>query len=97
MIYLKINKTEQNEIVAVCDENLIGRKFSENNIKFDITERFYKGELMKDEDGIKILKNAKNINVVGKESIKLAIKAGRIEKENIIKIQNIPHAIVFET
>ncbi len=97
MIYLKINKTEQNEIVAICDENLIGRKFSENKLKLNITERFYKGELMKDEDVIKILRNARNLNITGKESIKLAIKAGIIDKENIIKIQNIPHAIVFKT
>ncbi|MEK6841136.1 MAG: DUF424 family protein [Nanoarchaeota archaeon] len=95
MIYLKINKTEQNEVVAICDENLIGKNFSENNLKLDLGERFYKGELMDEEKIVKILRNAKNINIVGKDAVKLAIKNRIIEEENIIKIKNIPHAIVF--
>ncbi len=94
MIYLKINKTAYNEIVAVCDQNLIGKTFSEKNFKLDVTERFYKGKLMKDREIIKILKDAGNINIVGKESVNLCIKAGIIEKEDIIKIQKIPHAII---
>jgi len=95
MIYLKINKTEQNEVVAVCDENLIGKNFSENNLKLDLGERFYKGELMDEEKIVEILRNAKNINIVGKYAVKLAIKNRIIEEENIMKIKNIPHAIVF--
>ena len=95
MIYLKINKTEQNEVVAICDENLIGKNFSENNLKLDLGERFYKGELMDEEKIVKILRNAKNINIVGKDAVKLAIKNRIIEEENLIKIKNIPHAIVF--
>ena len=63
----------------------------------EVAERFYKGELMKDKEIIKILKGAGNINLVGRESINLCIKAGIIEKENIIKIQKIPHAIIFGT
>jgi len=97
MIYLKINRTGYNEIVAICDQNLIGKTFSEKNFKLDVTERFYKGELMKDKKIIKILKGAENINIVGRESINLCIKAGIIERENIIKIQKIPHAIIFGT
>lgn len=95
MIYLKINKTEQNEIIAVCDSDLIGKKFSENGLNLDINEIFYKGEIMNEKEIIKILKESININIVGKESIKLAVKAGIINKDNIIKIKNIPHAMVF--
>jgi hypothetical protein len=96
MIYLKINKTEQNEIVAICDEDLIGKKFSEGDLRLHVTERFYKGDSVDEGKIIGILKHARNINIVGKEAIKLAIKNRIIEKENVIKIKNIPHAIVFE-
>lgn len=95
MIYLKINKTEQNEIIAVCDSDLMGKKFSENGLNLDINEIFYKGDIIDEKEIIKILKKSRNINIVGKESIKLAVKAGIINKENIIKIKNIPHAMVF--
>ena len=32
-------------------------------------------------------------NIVGKESVNAALKAGIIEKEGIIKIKGIPHAM----
>lgn len=96
MIYLKKNTNEESEIIALCDSELIGKKFSENGLSLDIIERFYKGEMLEEDEIVKILKNAKNINIVGKEAITLALKSGIIEEENIIKVKNIPHALVFE-
>ena len=96
MIYLKRNINQGSEVIAICDADLLGKKFSENNLVLDINERFYKGELLSNEEIIEILSNARYINLVGKESINLALKSGIIEKENIIKIKNIPHALVFE-
>ena len=96
MIFIKKNISQNSEILAVCDQNLVGKHFKENNLKLDITEGFYKGDLLSEEEVINLMKRARNINIVGKDSIKLAIKAKIIEKECIIKIKSIPHAIVFE-
>ena len=38
MIYLKINKTEQNEVVAICDSDLIGKSFSEKGLILKVIE-----------------------------------------------------------
>lgn len=94
-MYVKIHKTELSEVVCICDEDLVGKKFEDKDLQLDVTERFYKGEKKTEEEVIKILKEAGNVNIVGKESIKVAIKAGVIEKENIIKIKNIPHAQAY--
>ena len=96
MIYLKINKTEKNEIIALCDSDLIGKNFSEKDLNLNVNERFYKGDIMGEDKIVKILMNAKNINIVGEEAIRLAVKHNIVEKEDIIKIKNIPHAIIFE-
>jgi len=96
MIYVKRNVSQNSEVVAFCDKNLIGKTFKEKNLKLEITERFYKGELMEDEDAARIMKNSRNVNIVGKHSIEIAIKANIIKKGNVIIIKNIPHALVFE-
>ena len=96
MIYLKINKTEQNEIIALCDSNLIGKSFSEKDLNLDVNERFYKGDVLDEDKIVKILMNSRNINIVGEEAMRLAVKHNIVEKENIIKIKNIPHSIIFE-
>ena len=92
MILIKIHKTKFRNVIALCDSELIGKKFEENDLQLDITERFYKGEELEEEEIISILKNADIINAVGKESIELAIKAGVVSRQNVIKIAGIPHA-----
>ena len=49
-------------------------------------------QTLEEERLISILHNADIINIVGKESINFAIKAGIISKINVIKIAGIPHA-----
>nr|MBA4405495.1 DUF424 domain-containing protein [Nanoarchaeum sp.] len=95
-MYVKIHVSKDRNIVAICDEDLMGKKFSEKNLELDISERFYKGEVLNNEETSKIMMESKNINITGKKSIALAIKCGIIDKKNIIKIQNVPHAQVYE-
>ncbi len=96
MIYVKKNKNQNSEVLAVCDEDLIGENFKYKDLKLEISEHFYKGKLVNEEEAILSMREAKNINIAGKNSINLAIKAKIIQKENIIKIKNIPHALIFE-
>ena len=91
-IFIKIHKAKYRDVVAVCDSNLIGKRFEEDDLQLDITERFYKGQEISEDELINILKNSENINVVGEESIKAAIKSGMISENNIIRIKGIPHA-----
>jgi len=92
-MYLKIHKTEENIVIAVCDENLIGKSFKEKNCKLEITERFFKGKRHGEKDVVEILKTVNNANIVGEKAIKAALKAGIIEEEGVMRIKGIPHAI----
>jgi len=96
MIYVKNNKNKGYEVLAVCDVDLIGKKVEDKGLKLDITERFYKGALVSEEEAAILMKKAKNINIVGKNAIQIAIKTHIIQKEGVIKIKNIPHALIFE-
>ncbi|MCD4666307.1 DUF424 family protein [archaeon] len=95
MILVKIHEYRESIVVSLCDENLIGKKFSEGDLELNITERFYKGENLPEDKILELIKNANNLNVVGEESIKFAIKNKLINKQDIIKIKNIPHAIIL--
>lgn len=93
MILVKIHEAENKKIVSLCDENLIGKKFEENDLQLDVSKYFYKGEKMKEQDIIKVVRSADSLNIVGEESINFALKNGLIEEHNIIRIKKIPHAI----
>ena len=95
MIFLKIHADAIDPsriIISICDSDLIGKKFEEGKRQLNVSERFYKGEIKTEYEITEILKNAPNINILGKQSIALDLKLNIIVKENIIKIQGIPHA-----
>ena len=95
MMIVKIHKSERRNIVSICDEELIGKKFEEDSMQLDVSEIFYRGERMSDKDVLNTVREADSLNIVGKNSIRFALKNNLIEKENIIRIKKIPHAITL--
>lgn len=96
MIFYKKINTKDSIIIILCDENLYGKEFKENNKILKINE-FYLGEKVKDiEDNI--LENATVINAIGEESISLLIKKKIIleeDKKYIKYISNIPYIFII--
>lgn len=95
---VKIHKSYR-DVVAICDSDLVGKKFDEDNFELDIKENFYNGEEVDKEKLLEIIKNMSiedaTFNIVGEESIETAIKAGIITNESVKKIQNIPFSLVL--
>ena len=90
---VKIHKTEDGrKIVAICDNELIGKKFEEGKLQLDLSSSFYKGKEMNEDDLAHLLKDSCMVNIVGKKSTDLAIKWGIVDDKSILKINNIPHA-----
>jgi len=85
--------------VAVCDSELLGKRFEEGKFQLDIKESFYKGEEVREEEAIRIMKNMARedatFNIVGELSVQAALKAGIISNNSIGKIQEIPFALVL--
>jgi len=90
---VKIHKTKYSLLVAICDEDLIGKTIENKNLRINLSERFYKGEDLPEERVIAILKDADSANLVGKKAVKIGLKAGVIKKDNIKEIKEIPFAI----
>ena len=95
---VKIHKSYRN-VVAVCDSDLIGKKFEEDKFQLDLKESFYKGDEMSDEDAANIMKRMlredATFNIVGKKSVNVALKAEVISPDSVGEIKNIPFALVL--
>jgi hypothetical protein len=87
------------DIVAICDSDLIGKKFEEGNLQLDIKESFFSGKKMNEEEVmdviIKMSQEDATFNVIGKESIDTAIKIGLIEESEVKTIQGIPFVLIL--
>jgi hypothetical protein len=86
-------------VVAICDTELIGKKFEQGNQEIEVKESFFKGEEKTPEETLKIIEveaaEDATFNLVGKEAVTIALKAGIIKQEGIKKIQNIPVALAL--
>ena len=98
MMFLKIHKAYR-EIIALCDAELLGKRFEQDNFQLDVKESFYSGEKMSEKEIIPILqdyaKEDVTFNIVGKKSCQTALKAGIIMQQVIGKIDSIPFALVL--
>lgn len=95
---VKIHSSYRNS-VAICDSNLIDKKFEEGNRYLDLTTTFFKGEEKPEEEVLEIIEKGIyedfTFNIVGKESIAIALKAGIIQPGGVSTIQGVPVALVL--
>ena len=83
------------KVVAICDEELLGKKFEEGKIQLYVDPKFYKGDLVDEKELEKILEDSTIINAVGKKSVEILIKMGLVDKRRVLYIKGIPHAQVI--
>jgi len=87
------------DIVAICDSDLIGKRFEEGDFQIEVKESFFKGEETPHEKVLELLydmsKEDATFNIIGEESVNTALKAGIISEEGIKKVQGIPFALVL--
>lgn len=98
MYFFKIHRTYR-DIVAICDSDLIGKRFEEGKFQLDVKEDFFKGEEVSEEKIIEIITDMSMedaiFNIIGKNSTNAALKAELITEEGIKEISGIPFALVL--
>jgi hypothetical protein len=99
MIYIRIHSTDNGNMVAMCDSDLIDKVLSQGDIEINLRDYadFYKGQLTSRDEALTIVKKEGMVsaNIVGEEAIKVALDKGIIEKANVKKVSRIPYANAF--
>jgi hypothetical protein len=91
----KVHNAEGKRIVAICDPELLGKRFAEGNKQLDLCSRFYDGKDMESEEILKILPKSYIINAVGKKSVDFLVKNDIAEEKDVFKIKDIPYVQVL--
>ncbi len=86
-------------VVAICDSHLIGKTFEENQKVIEVSPNFFKGEEKTESEVLEIIEEAaaedSTFNIVGQESVSLALKAKIVNPDGILTIQGVPVALVL--
>jgi uncharacterized protein len=98
LFFINIIKTYR-DVVAVCDKELLGKIFEEGKFQLNVKENFYKGKEVSEKELLETISNYSmedaTFNIVGENSVKIALKIGIISKEGIKKIEGIPFSLVL--
>lgn len=87
----KMHREGARLIIAMCDSDILGKKFEDGNRVLDLSSAFYKGTEVTKEKIRPFLKKAYVINAAGKQSIALLVEEGIIKKDSIRRIDDVPH------
>jgi hypothetical protein len=91
-MFMKKYDTDGQVVVAVCDGDILGKKFKDGKLVLKLDENFYKGDEVCENEVKEALMCATIANVAGKRSVACAVECGCIDPDNVIFIDGIPHA-----
>jgi uncharacterized protein len=91
-VYLKVYEIDREVLVAVADEDCLGKKFTDDKVCLDVSKDFYGTQHADYEEVLTALKEATIANIVGKESVALAVENGFVNADDILFVEDVPHA-----
>jgi hypothetical protein len=91
-MYLKKYKSGKELLVAVCDCDILGKRFEEGALHIDVCEEFFGREKTEPDEIKRALRSATIANFVGIHSVDFAISLGYVDRENVLMIDGVPCA-----
>lgn len=97
-VLLKVHKSYR-WVVAVCDEELCGRKLVDGKRVLDLSGEFFKGEVMNDDEVrreiLRCSEEDATFNFVGERAVGIAKELGIVNSEGVVEIDEVPFAMVL--
>jgi len=98
-VYFKVHRKNNVEILALCDESLLGQEIFNEKARMRIPVDFYRGQEIEAQDALQLMRNYANINVVG-SVLELGIRKNLINEDAVLWFstlegKKIPHLLIF--
>lgn len=93
MFSYKMYEQAGEKLLAVCDEDALGKTFGSGDLEIEVSD-FYRGSICGPTEILKITQKSTIINAVGNEIVKLLIKNKLVDKSSILTIGGVMHAQV---
>lgn len=88
-MYLKTYRQGAEVLIAVCDCDILGKKFAEGHLQIEVSSDFFGRELASGPQVEAALCGATMANLVGCRAVEHAIRLGYVERENVLSIEGV--------
>ena len=94
--YMKVHVKGNVRVLAICDEEILGKTFREGKLKIEVKKEFYGDKKVLLDEVFEAIENADIVNMVGENVVNEAIRRGCVLEEGIIRIAGIPHVQIVK-
>ena len=92
---LRERETAEGRLVSVCDTDCLGETYEDGPVTLTVSKEFYGGDDAVEatkEEVIAGLQRAQVANLVGTESVGVAVEAGLVDEETVLEFEETRHA-----
>jgi hypothetical protein len=83
-------------VVNVCDADLIGRTLCEGNLRMHISKDYFGGELMEEEEALKLIRESPMISLAGQKSVNIALVNKLGSPQAVREIEGVPFLMIYK-
>jgi uncharacterized protein len=95
LIAVKAHNTPQGLVVGACDIELLGKSFSEGELRLELEEEFYLEKEIPADELIEFLGCCITANLAGERAVKAYCDNFPEHSDSVIHISGVPHLQVF--
>lgn len=95
-LLLTLHKSPEGNIVALCDKDILGKRFEEKGIVLDIKKDFFGGKTASEKEISEALSGCLSANIVGNEAVAAALRCGAISDGGVKSVAGIKFAMLFK-
>lgn len=93
-LLVKQHASEGGLVLALCDADILGKKFSDARTELMVNTHFFGGESLPLDEVKVLLEKAYTVNAVGDKAVTLLVHQGLILSQDVKKIGRLPYAMV---
>jgi hypothetical protein len=94
-ILMKVHSTGGVSVMAICDEEVLGRTFRNNETEFRVARNFYGGDPTEPDVILRTIPQVQSVNAVGEKSIELLARAGFLDENSVMDVGGTLHAQIY--
>lgn len=83
-------------MVHICDLELVGRKIEQDGLVIDVTESYFKQEVIEKQRAGELLSKCAIANLVGEKIVGQALSMKMAKEASVKKISGVPFLMIFK-
>ena len=94
-VFLKVHSFPEGKVVALCDKDILGKRFEEKELVLDIDNDFYEGKEASKEEICRALSECASAIIAGNEAVGIALECNAVSEVGVKEVCGIKHTMMF--